>query len=203
LLGFPQIPYKSALTEKEFDDMAVSVAEKSKCERGAAFSGRKRELDRVKIKTELGVEEITIPAVMYTNYWAILKYMTINHDRRVSEDELARGVDDIFNDEADDKKLVKWTSFKSKAKVRTPRGGVTMEQPAKPWPVRLATNARNLCRIGGKNDYGSRCIRSGHVMRFETDDHGDSYFIFYTKLTEANTAPRHRGRRKGWKERQR
>jgi hypothetical protein len=152
----------------------------------------KTNIDKISITTEHGIEEVSIPALPRTNYWGILKCMYLNHDKRISHQELCSGVESLMRDEP------KWERFVKKTKVKTVHGFTersVVEQAAKTWQQRLVSNARNLCRIGGNNAYGKRLMKQGHVMRYETDLAGNSYFILYTVLTESNMSARRRGRK--------
>jgi hypothetical protein len=179
--------------------------------RGTAFGRGPRaydlykRLDSVEIDTEHGRETVTINALPRTFYWAILKFMYLNHDRRVGVDELCRGVAKIMEEECADK----WTRFRQKQVVkaarrvdslcpltgRTVRKYQIFTKTADHWNFRLISNARNLCRLGGKNAYGRRLVEKGHVMRYETDHEGNGEFILYTKLTAENMAEKKRGRK--------
>jgi hypothetical protein len=148
-----------------------------------------------------GGEEVFIPALHRTNYWAILRYMYLNHSRKVYFGEFVKGVSDIM----DDADILKWERFKSKGNVKTVKFDETgkpclVEQGAKSWQSRVITNGRNLCRIGTGNAYGRRLLTRGHVMRYETDADGRGFFVLYLTLTPENTAPRKRGRKPARKE---
>ncbi len=161
-------------------------------DRNCAFLGVNNSLDSVEVFTEHGVEEIEIPAIYLTNYWGILKFMYLNANRSVPTAELCKGVECLMEDETD---MTRWEHFKFKSNVRTVKSGAVVDQAAQGWEDRLITNARNLCRVGGRNAYGRRLIERGHVMRYETSPQGEGFFVLHTKLTEENLAKRKRGRK--------
>ena len=163
--------------------------------RNIAFEGISGCLDTVTVFQNGRAEEVEIPALHRTNYWAILRYMYQNHSRRVYLPEFVRGVAAIMED-AD---ITKWERFKRKGRVKTCVKSAddfeVVEQTAKSWVNRLVTNGRNLARVGKGNAYGKRLLARGHVLRFATDDEGHGYFILHLRLTAENTAPAKRGRK--------
>ena len=176
--------------------MPVQPKPQKKARRAAFTAQGKTNIDSVEITTEHGTEEIVIPAIHRTIYWAGLKFMYMNHSRKVYCPELCNGVEALLRD-ADPRK---WDRFHNKANIKTcygreVSGRTVVEQAADPYDKRMVTNLRNLCRLGGANDYGSRLIERGHVLRYETEPDGRGYFFLHLKLTAENTAPRKRGRK--------
>ena len=172
-----------------------STEGRAKRARNIAFEGITGCLDTVVVFHNGGLQEIEIPALHRTNYWAVLRYMYLNHSRPVYLKEFIKGVSAIMED-AD---ITKWERFKGKGHVKTCRKSAesleVIEQPAKGWKERLITNGRNLARVGKGNAYGKRLLARGHVMRYATDSQGKGYFILHLALTADNTAPAKRGRK--------
>lgn len=174
----------------------TSVDIQPKRTRNIAFEGFSGSLDTVTVYNNGRAEEVEIPARHRTNYWAILRYMYLNHSRRVYLHEFVRGVSSVMED-AD---IAKWERFKRKGIIKTCRKDdanhhEVIEQNAKSWASRLITNGRNLARVGKGVAYGKRLLARGHVLRFATDDDGNGYFILHLTLNAENTAPAKRGRK--------
>lgn len=173
----------------------VEISEQpKKKQRQSSFTiAGKTNIDSVVIETKTGVEEVVIPATHRTNYWAVLKFMYLNAERKVRMDEFCDGVASVMR-EADPRR---WDRFMNKDRIKTNRGkldGVrkNVEQEARDWKMRLITNARNLCRCQPREN---RLIERGHVLRYDLDSDGQPYFYLYLSITERNIAPRKRGRK--------
>lgn len=159
----------------------VKALPKRQVSRG--FNRNRKTLDVIQVRTRKGLEEIVVPALPHTLYWAILRCMYERSDKRVSADELCDAVGEFLSDTDP----TKWSWY--------------VERPSyngrNHWRTRLVLNARNLCRISGKAAYGRRLTSIGHILRFETGRDGP-FFTLHTTLTVNNTAPQKRGRRIGW-----
>jgi hypothetical protein len=142
-----------------------------------SFDRKRKTLDRVEVKTLDGIQEVLIPALPHSIYWAALRYLYEHPDEPVPDTELCNGVA-RFLAETDP---IKWQRYSTRP-------------PSPSWRSRMILNVRNLCRLSGKAAYGKRFLESGHVLRCAAFN-GSLIFTLHTRVTPANLAALRRGRK--------
>lgn len=159
-----------------------------------AFTTSKRKnIDYVEVLLNNEMTLLPVPATPRTINWAILKYMYLNHSKKVSPHQLFLGVKEIMEEE----NIEKWEKFQSKKEILyTDKSGIQEKKTIKSEEDRICTNAKNLCRLSGSTQYSNRLIPLGHIMRCLTDDDRHTYFIMHMNINSENINPYKRGRKK-------
>lgn len=130
------------------------TAVKNKVDRNYSF--KDKNVDSFDV-VETGNKTYIIPAGVGSTYWAILKVLFQNFEKKVYIDDLAEEVKNIMLDRDPDR----WDEYVNK------KHNNGLQKKMKPWEERIVGNAKTLTRTGGKSPYGLRLNELGYELVYK------------------------------------